>query len=359
MALQNQEKNKPVNLLTDQIATLFPGYFALVMATGIISIAAHLLGMPFIASALFWCNLIFYGVLAIAFILRLIFYFRRVVQDIVDHQNGPGFFTLVAGSCILGVQLVVLNDLTVIPQILLAIATVLWFIIIYAFFTAITVKEEKPRIEKGINGSWLIIVVATQSVAILTTFLAEGFESHDNMLLFALCMYLIGCILYILINGMIVYRFSFFMFKPTELGAPYWINTGATAITTLAGSTLMLNAGNWWFLQDILPFLKGFTLFFWSAGAWWIPLFIILGVWRHIVKKVPFPYHKTGYHPSYWSMVFPLGMFTVCTYRLSEALGLSALMIIPEYFIYLAFLFWAMVFSGLAHQLYGKLRTLV
>jgi hypothetical protein len=37
---------------------------------------------------------------------------------------------------------------------------------------------------------------------------------------------------------------------------------GAVAITTLAGSTLMLNAGRSEFLTELMPFLKGFTLFF-------------------------------------------------------------------------------------------------
>ena len=35
--------------LTNAVATLFPGYFALVMATGIVSIASFLLGMQAIA----------------------------------------------------------------------------------------------------------------------------------------------------------------------------------------------------------------------------------------------------------------------------------------------------------------------
>jgi len=40
------------------IATFFPGYFALVMATGIISLAAHFLGQPHIARVLFWVTLL-------------------------------------------------------------------------------------------------------------------------------------------------------------------------------------------------------------------------------------------------------------------------------------------------------------
>ena len=41
---------------------MHPAYFAMVMATGIVSIACHLLGMPVVALALFWLNIVFYVV---------------------------------------------------------------------------------------------------------------------------------------------------------------------------------------------------------------------------------------------------------------------------------------------------------
>jgi hypothetical protein len=57
---------------------------------------------------------------------------------------------------------------------------------------------------------------------------------------------------------------------------------GAVASTTLAGAALILSAPQWQFLREVLPFLTGFTLLFWAAGTLWIPLPVILSVWRHV-----------------------------------------------------------------------------
>jgi tellurite resistance protein TehA-like permease len=125
---------------------------------------------------------------------------------------------------------------------------------------------------------------------------------------------------------------------------------GAVAITTLAGATLILNNAQWEFLRELLPFLKGFTLFFWATATWWIPLLFILGVWRHLYKRFPLTYH-----PLYWGMVFPLGMYTASTFQLAKAIQLDFLYIIPRYFVYVAILAWLITFIGLIGRLVSSL----
>jgi tellurite resistance protein TehA-like permease len=94
------------------------------------------------------------------------------------------------------------------------------------------------------------------------------------------------------------------------------------------------------------PFLLGLTILFWATATWWIPMLVILGIWRHIYKKFPL-----SYSPLYWGAVFPLGMYTVCTFRLAAVSATPFLMFIPRAFVVIAIAAWAVTFAGLVRSL--------
>ena len=95
--------------LRHALADLSPANFGMVMATGIVSIALHLLGWPVLARALLVVNIVLYVGLWVLTVLRLMRHRARVVQDLTDHGRGPGFFTMVAGSGVLGCQCLLLG----------------------------------------------------------------------------------------------------------------------------------------------------------------------------------------------------------------------------------------------------------
>ena len=337
--MQTDTQPRTQGLIARTIADLFPGYFAVVMATGIISIAAFLLEMQTVALVLTYINVIAYALLMLMLLARFVLFFPHIKTDIADHMRGPGFFTVSAGTCVLGSQLIIVVNNFQVAAVLWFIGILFWVVTMYSFFTAVTIRETKPALDKGLSGSWLISAVATQGVSVLGTLLSGYFQEHHELILFfTLCMFLIGAMLYLLLITLIFYRFTFLDLTSERLTPPYWINMGAVAITTLAGARLIIAAGDSQLLGQVMPFLKGFTLFFWASGSWWIPLLFILGFWRHVYMRYPL-----RYDPQYWGLVFPLGMYTVCTFQLSKALNFEPLMVIPKVFVYIAFAGWLAV----------------
>jgi tellurite resistance protein TehA-like permease len=82
----------------------FPGYFALVMGTGIVAVAAQLLGHSAVAWPLFAISLLAYPVLWAILLARIAIFPRAILADFVSHERGPTFLTVVAANGVLGSQ---------------------------------------------------------------------------------------------------------------------------------------------------------------------------------------------------------------------------------------------------------------
>lgn len=328
--------------LQKEIARLIPSYFALVMATGIISISGVLLEIPYLGKGFFYFNILAYSVLLILLILRVIYYFPNIRKEFNEAKQSPGFLTVVAGSAILGKQFVLIAENYLIATILYYFSLILWFLLIYTLFTITITKRFKPGLDHGMSGIWLLIVVSSEALAILGSVLADHLAIPKEVVLFmSLAFFLLGSLFYIILITLIFYRLTFFKLHANEFLPAYWINMGAVAIITLAGTQMIDTIPM--IIPEAIPFIKGFILLFWVMGTWWIPLIAILDIWRYFVKSI-----SLKYTPRRWGMVFPLGMYTVCTYRLAETFELDFLFIISDVFIYIALLMWSIGIIGLA-----------
>ena len=329
--------------LLGRLEIMHPAYFALVMATGIVSIDCHLFGFHAFAEFLFWINLAAFSSLWIFTAARIYIFPDRYFADWTSHQRGLGFFTYVAATSVIGTQIVLIAGNSALGHLFWWIALFQWVVLTYAIFIILAVKENKPSLEEGINGGWLVSVVAIQSVCILGTIIRNQIPLSSDIADFLLIsLWLAGGMLYIWLISLIFYRYMFFPFSPTDLMPPYWVNMGAMAISTLAGASLTANMGKTSLLIQLVPFIKGLTMMYWATATWWIPMLVVLGFWRHIIKGF-----RLNYDPLYWGLVFPLGMYSAATFKLGNMIGAAFLIWIARAFLVIALSAWLLCFLGM------------
>jgi tellurite resistance protein TehA-like permease len=333
--------------VSNSIRKMFPGYFALVMATGIIGNSAKNSGLELVSKTFFFANIILYSVLLIFFITRLIYYFPSFVKDLRSFEKGPGFLTLVAGTSLFGVQLITVVQKSSMAHYLWYFSIVAWIVIILSFLIFAITSSPKPGIEKGLNGTWLLLIVSTQSIAILGNYLSTGILINErNILTFNMFFYLLGTSLYFVIITLVFYRLVFFPVNPGETDHSFWIDTGAAAISVLSGLTLVDAINSTGKLDDLLPFVKGTSYLLWITGSWWIPVSIVIEIWRYFQVRVP-----VKYHPIQWSMIFVIGNYSLASYKTGQILGIQSIIKIGKIFLHASIILWIVLFVAMVFSL--------
>lgn len=334
------------------IATLFPGYFALVMATGIVAIAADQQNLDLLAQGLYVITVLAYVVLAVLLVSRMIRYWSNFAADVTKHAKGFAFLTTVAATNVLASASIVIHGWWNLAWSLWWASLVLWAAFVYTTLIAVVTDRDKPGLQGGINGSWFLLTVSTQSIAVVAGLFLTRTDS-DALAFTAIAAFALGVVLYLIVMTMVFLRWTFHPLDPTEADPPAWIAAGAVAITVLAGSNILLAADQ---APDrvarLAPFLEGLVVTAWATATFWFPLMIAIGIWRHLVRRVPLLYH-----PSYWAMVFPLGMYGAATYRMNAAIDLDALAWLPKIELVVALAAWTVTFIGLAWHLATSRRT--
>jgi tellurite resistance protein TehA-like permease len=323
------------------VATFFPGYFALVMATGIIAIGAELEEIGWLADGLYVVGALAYVVIAVLTTLRLARYPRVLLTDLTSHARGFAFLTAVAATNVLGSASAVVHGWWGFAWALWFVGIALWAVLLYITLIAVVLLSPKPGLDAGINGTWFLLTVATESIAVLGALLL-GRGDSDLLAFTCLALFCLGLVLYLIVMTMVFLRWTFAALEPTEADPPAWIAAGAVAITVLAGSNLLLAVDAAPRIARVAPAVEVLVVLAWATATFWFPLMIAIGVWRHIVSRVPL-----RYHPSYWALVFPLGMYGVASARMIEATDLTALDWLPPVVLAVALAAWGLAFAGL------------
>ena len=340
--------------VSSNVRTLFPGYFAMVMATGIIAIGSVQLRYQWLADGLYAVAAIAYCVLVVLLASRLVIARELLITDITSHAKGFAFLTTVAATNVLASASALVHGWWGLAWPMWWFSLALWVTFVYATLVAVVLESPKPGLEKGINGTWFLLTVSTESVVVTG---ASLFPRHpsDALAFGLLGGFLLGLVLYLIVMTMVFLRWTFLELSPTEADPPAWIAAGALAITVLAGSNLLLARDASVRLDRLAPFVEAVVILGWATASFWFPLMVAIGVWRHVINKVPL-----RYHPSYWAMVFPLGMYGVSTFRMRVAIELEVLEWLPRATLVLALSAWTLLAVGLVSQAaeaMGRLRS--
>ena len=316
------------------------------MATGIISTGTFLLGPSWLSRALLAAASAGLVVLGAALLTRVALFRSSVAADIQAPDRVFGFFTITAGLDVLGVRLAAAGH-PLATAILAGLAAAGWLALTYGVPASLLLTRARDSVLGGVNGTWLLWVVATQSLSLAASTLVPAWPSQSGLLAPAATgLWSVGLVLYLLLVSLILLRWLTVAMTPATLGPPYWILMGASAITVLAGARILNLPAALPAVRATAGFVEGFSFALWAFGTWWIPLLVILGLWRHVRHHWPLTYE-----PTLWSVVFPLGMYSVATLTFGKAAHLAFTESLARFMLWVAVAAWALVAAAFLARL--------
>jgi tellurite resistance protein TehA-like permease len=336
--------------LAEAVETLDPGYFALVMGTGIISVGMRDHDLSVLSALLMWLTAAEYALLVTLTVVRAALFPAALRSDFHEPRHGFRFFTFVAGTCVLGARLALAGHRHTALALLL-VGWVAWILLGYVIpWTAVLGRTQRPVIADA-NGTWFIWVVASESLAVLAAALEPSITTgRRELALLAVFSWSVGVFLYAAAGIFVAARMMLYPLHPADLTPPYWVAMGATAITVFAGARIVQMADAP-MVSVTRGLIAGASVVFWAFGTWLIPALVAAGWWRHVTHGVPLHYEAT-----LWSIVFPLGMYGVAGHYIGSADHLPIVRSIGENETWVALAVWAVTFAGMLVHL---IRTLV
>jgi tellurite resistance protein TehA-like permease len=292
-----------------------PGSGAVVMGTGIVSVAVSLQGALTLSRILL-------GLAAATWLgLAGMAGYRLVAAPrlFLDQARTPAALTGVAASAVLGSRVLELGwpGLAIA---LLIVASAAWLVLMPLVLSALPRKT---------TGEIFMVTVATEAISVLSAQLAVGQRAT----------WLVTPALVFAALGIAFYPFVLARFRLAELrwgAGDQWVSGGSLAITALALSNIVLASRLFDVLTGATLALQDAALAVWAAAALWlVPLLLSELRWPRL--------HYAGRR---WGTVFPLGMYAVCSSAVAIAAGVPTIAHLGTAWGWVALAGWAWVGSG-------------
>jgi tellurite resistance protein TehA-like permease len=317
-----------------------PDVFAVVMATGIVSVAAYDHHYWRLGIALSILAVVAFVVLVLSVLGWVSTHFSRVRALMRDPDVALRMFTFVAACAVLGVRW---NGHLLAAWLLGGLGLAAWLGL--APLALVDVGSRPVvNLREQAHGAWLLPSVATAGLASTAANLAVHVHAR-SLVITATVAWLLGMVLYLAVTWLIAWRALAAPFVPEEVTPDSWILMGALAITALAGDHILAAARTLNAPAALVDWARPVTLGAWVLASLWIPALLYAEVWR--ADQTTGSLHYQGV---WWAAVFPLGMYSTATAATGTELRMSSLQTISLVFFWIAFTVWTLVASGMLHS---------
>ncbi len=277
--------------------------FAVVMATGILSVAARYAGRPTVATVLAVTAAVALGILALCVAVGLATTGSAVAAGPDALARSLLLFSAVAACDVVAAGLG--PDRVAVSAGLGAVAAILWLVLVRRTVAALRTRPRRARGE-GARGGWLLAAVATESLALTGAHLAGAGVAVPILLGAALLCWALGLVAYVVIAVPVVRRIAAARAGVEVLSPDVWVLMGALAVATLAGSSIVLASSASGAFSWAPGVLAPALLCLWALATTWIPGLVVAEMRR--ARWVPVRYERAR-----WATVFPLGMYSAAS----------------------------------------------
>lgn len=289
--------------------------FTVVMAAAVLSLAASDASQLDLAAVLRWLAIVMFAVLASLHAARMLLHSRVSARETDHPETAFDAFSFVAALTVTAVAFA--------PQVAGSLLAVVWGGAVLLWLALASMVSRALFRNRGFglvrfsSGRWLLGVVSIESVAVLGTSVFGATHSATASM-GALIAWALGLVAYPLVALVIALRLRRRGWLAMDLTPDHWILTGALAICTLAATDLATSPGGE-LIRDIRGSAIDVAWVTWSgAGALYV-LLAAATVRRWIVCSAA---RRSDIR--WWASVFPLGMYSACTFGLFHVSGLGA-----------------------------------
>lgn len=302
--------------ISEIINNLTPGWFTVVMGTGILALDAHGLGiywpiLDILAEALHWMNTGIFMLLAPMWIFRWLILTKSSLHTLTDPVQADFYPTFSIAMLVLATQWLVFSPThkTVILVLwwLGAILTFIFsFAVLFFMFLGNHLSMDHITPAKFIPAVGLVVIPLSGSL-LLQEMSGVGRD-------FAFLMNIIGLgsggMMYTGILSLTLHRAYLYKSVQGIMAPTAWIHLAPIGIIPVS----MLN------LLEQMPYPVARELalvvmmFVWGFGVWWLIMAILLTIAEAMIRQLPFSL-------TWWGFIFPLGAFVAEGLRLNQDTG--------------------------------------